>query len=525
KNSNFAIRDNAIVVRDGHSLDYEASASKTLFVKATDKAGASVIEAVTLNVKDANDAPFAVSLSETTISEDAAAGTVVGKLSTSDADKGDSHSYTLVDAKGNEVKNSNFAIRDNAIVVRDGHSLDYEASASKTLFVKATDKAGASVMQAVTLNVKDANDAPVAVFETITTSEDQPISVQFRSFDEDAEVRTVEYRIESLPSHGQLLLNGSPVEVGGIVSSVDQSEGRLRFFPDRNWHGEESITFRASDGQQWSDASAEIRINVAPLADAGSLVVEPATGVAGATISLKIAAGLPDIDSGEDLMIYISGVPEGVTLNAGERQPDGTWMLLPADLNSLTMTLSPLPPAQFSLTVTVVTAETNGSTATTTAELEVNILPGNERSDDPESEPEAAIPFSAVPDPRREPATAPTALPYAELPPARFVSHDASPPASDHFGVTPLGYTFLLPITETPDWSNTIFGEVRPMTFSDDLESSADPAVVHHTLAPAETTAEQQAGRNESAATTNPLLWFWSAARALGGVRDERKGR
>ncbi|MEZ6032268.1 MAG: hypothetical protein R3C17_04185 [Planctomycetaceae bacterium] len=161
--ANFVIKDNAIVVRDGASLDFETSASQTLHVQVTDKVGASHVEAITIRIENANDAPTAIKIDGGSVSEAADAGTVVGKLYTADADKGDAHTYQLVDVRGNAVDDANFVIKDNAIVVRDGASLDFETSASQTLHVQVTDKVGASHVEDITINIEDANDAPTAI--------------------------------------------------------------------------------------------------------------------------------------------------------------------------------------------------------------------------------------------------------------------------------------------------------------------------------------------------------------------------
>jgi hypothetical protein len=91
--------------------------------------------------------------------------------------------------------------------------------------------------------------------------------------------------------------------------------------------------------------------------------------------------------------------------------------------------------------------------------------------------------------------------------------------------VTPLGYTFVLPVTETPDWSNTIFGEVRPVNVLDMSGLMSDSASSDGALATAEVNEAEGTNVSQNAATTNPLLWIWSAARAPGGVREERKSR
>jgi Ca2+-binding RTX toxin-like protein len=160
KDSNFEIRDNAIVVRDGHQLNYETSATQELYVQVTDSAGASFIKSVEINIGDSNDTPTDLHFSGDKVSENAEAGTVVGKLWASDEDRSDKHEYTLVDKNGKEVKDPNFEIRDNVIVVRDGHQLNYETSATQELYVQVTDSAGASFIKSVEINIGDSNDTP-----------------------------------------------------------------------------------------------------------------------------------------------------------------------------------------------------------------------------------------------------------------------------------------------------------------------------------------------------------------------------
>ena len=105
--ANFVIQDNAIVVRDGASLDFESNPSLTLHVQVTDTAVSTHIEDIVISIEDANDAPTAIKIDGGSVSEAAAGGTVVGKLYTADADKGDAHTYQLVDAKGNAIDDAN----------------------------------------------------------------------------------------------------------------------------------------------------------------------------------------------------------------------------------------------------------------------------------------------------------------------------------------------------------------------------------------------------------------------------------
>ncbi len=77
-------------------VDYESSSgSYTLSVTATDAGGLSVSGSVTVAVSDVNEAPTVITLTPSTIAENSAVDTVVGTLSTTDADGGQTFTYTL----------------------------------------------------------------------------------------------------------------------------------------------------------------------------------------------------------------------------------------------------------------------------------------------------------------------------------------------------------------------------------------------------------------------------------------------
>ncbi|WP_426960154.1 beta strand repeat-containing protein [Muricoccus radiodurans] len=98
-----------------------------------------------------NDVPTAVGLSGGTVNEAAAAGTVIGSLSTVDADVGDIYSYTLVDPDGR------FAVSGSQLVVLNGAGLDFEQASSVQVTVRTTDAAGATFDQVLTVTINDMN--------------------------------------------------------------------------------------------------------------------------------------------------------------------------------------------------------------------------------------------------------------------------------------------------------------------------------------------------------------------------------
>jgi hypothetical protein len=94
-----------------------------------------------------------VILGYVTITENAF-GTVIGSLSTTDADSGDVHSYSLSGVGSNlfEVDSS------NQLKLKDGVSLDYETQSSYTLTVKSTDSGGLSRSEDFFVKVEDVPD-------------------------------------------------------------------------------------------------------------------------------------------------------------------------------------------------------------------------------------------------------------------------------------------------------------------------------------------------------------------------------
>ena len=82
-------------------FDFETTPSKTICVAANDGQGGVLPAAVTISILNVNEPPTGIALSNSTVWEGAAAGTVVGSFSTSgDPETGQTHSYSLVGGDG-----------------------------------------------------------------------------------------------------------------------------------------------------------------------------------------------------------------------------------------------------------------------------------------------------------------------------------------------------------------------------------------------------------------------------------------
>lgn len=96
-----------------------------------------------------NSAPTAINISTAAVDENSVAA-VIGTLSATDADNNDTHSFS--------TDNAQFTISGNELRLADGVSFDYETNTSTTVAITATDSAGASYEQTLTINVTDLLD-------------------------------------------------------------------------------------------------------------------------------------------------------------------------------------------------------------------------------------------------------------------------------------------------------------------------------------------------------------------------------
>ncbi|NEN93055.1 MAG: hypothetical protein F6K48_30870 [Okeania sp. SIO3H1] len=156
----FALDGDQIVVSDGSGLDFESNQNHNITVRTTDDGGESFEQQLTINISDVdetptNNPPTAVEIDNDTIAENSVNNTVVGNLTTSDPDAGDTHSYQLLDDA-----NGRFALDGDQIVVSDSSGLDFESNQNHNITVRTTDDGGESFEQQLTINISDVDETP-----------------------------------------------------------------------------------------------------------------------------------------------------------------------------------------------------------------------------------------------------------------------------------------------------------------------------------------------------------------------------
>jgi Secretion system C-terminal sorting domain/Cadherin domain len=105
-------------------------------------------------INTSNNAPTDIDLSETSIDENLSPLTVIGDFSTTDADAGDTHFYSLVSGNGtNDAGNGSFSIDGNQL--KSAVSFDYETQNEFHIYVQTTDLAGASFEKTFKIDITD----------------------------------------------------------------------------------------------------------------------------------------------------------------------------------------------------------------------------------------------------------------------------------------------------------------------------------------------------------------------------------
>lgn len=145
-----------------YAFDYETKSSYTVTVRATDACANIFDKSITVYVGNVNEAPTGVGLGASTVDENAPANTLVGTLSATDPDAGDTFSYSFVTNEDNA-----FTIAGNEL--RTSFPLNYEAKNSYAIRVRATDGGGLAAEANFTISVANVNEGPADITLTSAT--------------------------------------------------------------------------------------------------------------------------------------------------------------------------------------------------------------------------------------------------------------------------------------------------------------------------------------------------------------------
>ncbi len=145
-------------------FDYTVKNQYQIRIRVTDNGGLFYEKNFAVNIKSTNVAPTAISLDNTTILENRPAGALVGHLSATDPDAGETFTYTFAGG----ADDAQFKIVGNQL--QSAAVFDYETKPQYRIRVRVTDHGGLWFEQDFTINVIDVNEPP-----TINPIKDQTI--------------------------------------------------------------------------------------------------------------------------------------------------------------------------------------------------------------------------------------------------------------------------------------------------------------------------------------------------------------
>ncbi len=145
-NALFSIVNNEF--RTAAVLNFETKSVYSVRVRTVDNVGLLFDRIFTINVANTNDAPTAINLSNTTLVENLPANSVVGLVSGTDPDAGDTLIYTLPTGVGD---NSFFELAGNALRART--TLDFETKSTYSITLRAIDSGGLSLDRTFTVSL------------------------------------------------------------------------------------------------------------------------------------------------------------------------------------------------------------------------------------------------------------------------------------------------------------------------------------------------------------------------------------
>jgi CshA-type fibril repeat protein len=333
-----------VVINPDGTVTYTPNANftgtDTITYTISDGNGGTDTASATIIVRPANDAPVAVNDTGTTREDTPVTLNVLGNDSDVDGDPLSIISATSPDGQ--------ITINPNGTIT---FTPDPNFNGTTTVTYTISDGNGGFDTATVTLTVLPVNDPPVAVNDSATTNEDTAVTIVILGNDSDVD-------------GGPLTVTNAAATNGTVVINPD---GTLRYTPNANFNGTDSITYTISDGRGGT-ATAMVQITVNPVNDVPVAVNDSATTPEDQPVTIPILANDSDAD-GDPLTVTAAISPNGtVVIN-----PDGT------------ITFTPNPnfngPALITYTVS------DGRGGTTTATARVNVTPVN---DPPVARPDTA---------------------------------------------------------------------------------------------------------------------------------------
>lgn len=303
-----------------------------------------------------NRAPTGISLSATAVSENVAANTTIGTLSTTDSDVGDTFTYTLVSGTG-DTDNASFIIDGDALKLT--LSPNYETKSSYALRIETKDAAGATFSKAFTVTVTDLNEEPTITSGASANFAENASGTAYTAaaLDPDAGT-TLTWSITGGADNAKFTVNASTGALA-FVSSPDYESPA-----DADGSNTYVVTLRVSDGTLMDEKT--VTVTVTDVNEEPAVTSAAAADFAENGSGTAYSAQASDPDAGDILTWSISGTDAG-SFNVNPSTGAVTFKTVPdfespADANSDNV---------YSITVTV--SDDGGSPLTASENVAITV--------------------------------------------------------------------------------------------------------------------------------------------------------
>jgi Big-like domain-containing protein len=231
----------------------------------------------------------------------------------------------------------------NGSASTDGAGVTYTPNAgfsgTDVFTYTASDGNGGSDTAQVTVRV---NAPPQAQDDAATTNEDQAATIEVLANDHDPDSGdSLTVSAVGQPAHGSASAN---------------ADGTVSYVPDPNFHGADSFTYTADDGNGGSD-SATVTVTVQPVNDAPNAVDDSATTTRNKPVRIAVLANDSDVDGDSFTISSVSPAPNGTV----SIKNDGTIQYRPranfTGTDSFTYTIRDANGGADTATVTVTVTE------------------------------------------------------------------------------------------------------------------------------------------------------------------------
>jgi hypothetical protein len=149
----------------------------------------------------------------------------------------------------------------------------------------------------VSITVSGVNDAPVATDQSVTTAEETSKEITHSGTDKDGD--TLTYILTTLPTKGILKEDGTEIVSGDLPKTLSSSN--LLYipnnnYPNGNYDGVDSYTFKVNDGTVESIETAKISILISPVNDIPIAIAQSVTTIEDLPLNITMTGKDDDKD-------------------------------------------------------------------------------------------------------------------------------------------------------------------------------------------------------------------------------------